>query len=69
MKRSKTKAIDFVSMLRESILFSEHEIDGIASICGSTRTVPAIMAACDELQIGLTQNDVSQLCHMSLFES
>ncbi len=66
MRKTKTKSIKFASLLRESVLFSEHEVEGILSRCGSDRTIPAVIVACDDLQIGLTPEDVGQLCHMTL---
>jgi hypothetical protein len=55
---------DFYNMLHDSILFCELEIDQIRGICRKDRTVLAVVAACEQLHIGLPPEDISQLCQM-----
>jgi hypothetical protein len=68
MKRigRKPKAVDFISKLRNSILFTEDEIAEITARCNKDKSVTGVMAACTALQIGLGKTGIYQLCHIGL---
>jgi hypothetical protein len=64
MCKAKVKEADFYTMLHDSVLFCELEIDKIRFECGRDRTVTAVVAACEKLNIGLYPSDIAQLCQM-----
>jgi hypothetical protein len=64
MCKAKIKEAEFYTMLHDSILFCELEIDKIRFECGKDRTVAAVVAACEKLRIGLLPENIAQLCQM-----
>lgn len=64
MCKAKLKDSEFYVMLHNSILFCELEIDNIRHVCGRDRTVTAVVAACETLNIGLLPENIAQLFQM-----
>ena len=64
MCKTKIKDADFYTMLHNSILFCELEIDQIRAECGKDRTITAVVDACVKLDIGLLPENIAQLCQM-----
>ena len=63
IKEEPLKAIDFITVLRESQLFNEHQIDNIAVDC-KTNTLGQVLSACRKQDIGLDDEAVTTLARM-----
>lgn len=64
MCKPKIKESDFYTLLHDSILFCELEIDQIRAECGKDRNISAVVDACVKLNIGLEPENIAQLCQM-----
>ncbi len=54
------KAVDFITILRESQLFSEHQIDAITVDCKSN-TLGQVLKVCRNLEIRLDDEAITEL--------
>jgi hypothetical protein len=60
----KVKAVDFRFKLKESVLFSDTEVNEIISTCGKNRSIEGIINACDNHSIKLNGMGITQLIQM-----